>query len=549
MLSICGSAFLASLNLGKGYEMRYSQTISKDTTWTKAQSPINLPGNVLVSEGATLTIEAGVTVNCAKNVIQVNGTLKVQGSDQDKVVFTSTNTQISDAREQLANINFGDDSLGNIIENAIFHTMAWTYYNCKNSITINKVTIKDGATPTSSGFVSVLPTIRGSGFATITNSIFTSGFQLAISATVTNNTFSDAGISASDGTFIITNNTIIGTKSTTQGYGISIERFQKAIISDNYISNYAEACIRLYDGPALIQRNFLVSEPDKAGYPFFGIEIDGSSPIIQNNTITNTGIAICLRDSGVILAKPIIRDNNIYNNKNSNIFMGYPERPGYNTLDYTADSNIDAATNWWGTTDNEAISRSIHDSKYRSDLGAVVFSPFLSEQNYQATPNPNALTPTLEQIPATEVIQAKKENGQKIELILDGNIIVMWNSQVNLTANPLTSSTNIAITIRGWYGRDVDFGNITIPKSAISYGDTPTIYLDDKPAQDQGYAQDAENYYVWLTDHLSEYYFGTLKIVFTSSSSPPDALIIGVAAAILVIVALAIVIWRRKKTT
>lgn len=525
--------------------MSYSQTISKDTTWTKANSPINLPGNVIVSEGATLVIEAGVTVNCGKNVIQVNGTLKVQGSNQDKVIFTSTNTQISSAREQLANINFGDQSIDNVIENAIFHTMAWTYYNCDNSITIDHVIIQDGATPSSSGFVSVLPTIRGSGTAIITNSIFTSGFQLAITSTVINNTFSDAGISASDGSFIIINNTITGTKSPVQGYGVSIERFQKAVISDNRISNYAEACIRIYDGPALIQRNSLESKPNRDGYPFFGIQVDGSSPLIQNNTITNTGIGICLSDSGVILAKPTIRNNNIYDNKVWNLFLGYT-RSGYDTLDYAAVSNIDAANNWWGTTDNQAISQTIRDSKYQSDLGTVTFSPFLTEQNPQAAPNPNAPTPTLQQAPATEIIQATKDNGQKIELIVNGNLIIMWSSQVNVTASLLTSSTNVTFAVRGWYERDIDFGNITIPKSAIPYGNIPTVYLDNVPAQDQGYTEDADNYYVWCTTHLNGYFYGPLTIVFTSSSTTTP-LIIGALAAALAIAIIVILAWRIKK--
>ena len=322
--------------------MTYSQTISQDTTWTKADSPVNLAGNVLVANGATLTIEAGVTVNCDKNVIQINGTLKVQGTTQDQVIFTSTNTQISDAREQLANINFGDESSGCIIQYAVFHTMAWTYYNCQNSIVIDHVIIQDGATATSSGSISVLPTIRGSGTATITNSVFTSGFQLDISfATVTDNTFADAGISVSDGSFTITNNTILGTASPVEGFGISIERCHSAVIADNYISNYVEACIKI-DGPAIILRNHLESPPNRDGYPFFGIEVDGSSPTIENNTITNCGIGICIYNQGIEETKAAITNNNLYGNVNCNLYLGYPARLGYNPSDYTVNSKINA---------------------------------------------------------------------------------------------------------------------------------------------------------------------------------------------------------------
>ena len=39
-----------------------SGALSSDTTWSLANSPYTLTGNVLVTSGVTLTIEAGVTV-------------------------------------------------------------------------------------------------------------------------------------------------------------------------------------------------------------------------------------------------------------------------------------------------------------------------------------------------------------------------------------------------------------------------------------------------------------------------------------------------------
>ena len=39
-----------------------SGIISSDTTWTQANSPYNLTGNVQVNNGVSLTIEAGITV-------------------------------------------------------------------------------------------------------------------------------------------------------------------------------------------------------------------------------------------------------------------------------------------------------------------------------------------------------------------------------------------------------------------------------------------------------------------------------------------------------
>jgi ABC-type antimicrobial peptide transport system permease subunit len=44
---------------------------------------------------------------------------------------------------------------------------------------------------------------------------------------------------------------------------------------------------------------------------------------------------------------------------------------------------------------------------------------------------------------------------------------------------------------------------MTIPKTAIPYGTSPVVYINDQPAQDQGYAQDANNFYVWYTTQFN----------------------------------------------
>jgi hypothetical protein len=59
--------------------------ISSDTTWTKADSPHTLTGPVFVSNGATLTIEAGATVNLNSYYLLVSGTLRVLGRSSEQV--------------------------------------------------------------------------------------------------------------------------------------------------------------------------------------------------------------------------------------------------------------------------------------------------------------------------------------------------------------------------------------------------------------------------------------------------------------------------------
>jgi len=62
-----------------------SGIIASDATWTQVNSPYSLTGPVGVSEGATLTIEAGVTVNLNSYYLQVNGTLYARGSSTDPI--------------------------------------------------------------------------------------------------------------------------------------------------------------------------------------------------------------------------------------------------------------------------------------------------------------------------------------------------------------------------------------------------------------------------------------------------------------------------------
>ena len=66
-----------------------SGIISLDTTWTQANSQYELTGNVLVSNGVTLTIQPGVTVNLGSYYIQVNGTLTAKGTSDNPIRFNS----------------------------------------------------------------------------------------------------------------------------------------------------------------------------------------------------------------------------------------------------------------------------------------------------------------------------------------------------------------------------------------------------------------------------------------------------------------------------
>ena len=77
------------LTYGYG-QTNVSGVISSNTTWTLANSPYVVTGNILVSEGVTLTIEPGVVVKFdSEKVMQIRGELIAQGTIDSKITFTS----------------------------------------------------------------------------------------------------------------------------------------------------------------------------------------------------------------------------------------------------------------------------------------------------------------------------------------------------------------------------------------------------------------------------------------------------------------------------
>jgi hypothetical protein len=104
-----------TVNFGKAQSgTNVTGVIGSDTTWTLANSPYNLTGNVLVNNGVTLYIQAGTTVNLGSYYIEVNGTLQAIGYGANSITFNGgqiTFTQYS--------TNWNESSsTGCIIQNA-----------------------------------------------------------------------------------------------------------------------------------------------------------------------------------------------------------------------------------------------------------------------------------------------------------------------------------------------------------------------------------------------------------------------------------------------
>jgi len=70
-----------------------ASTLTSSTTWTQANSPYIIQGNVLIASTATLTIQSGVTVKVAGNYfIRVEGSILAVGTASSTITLESNST-------------------------------------------------------------------------------------------------------------------------------------------------------------------------------------------------------------------------------------------------------------------------------------------------------------------------------------------------------------------------------------------------------------------------------------------------------------------------
>ncbi len=393
--------------------------IDFDTTWTKADSPYTLTGNVLVTVGVTLSIESGVTVNFNGYYIMVNGTLRAQGSSADQINLKSGKIEFT------AYSNGWNEQTGSgcIIENTISENMEiYSSTSLKlNQNSMQKASIKGNLTVITNNEINGEVTVGNS--SVISNNIIKGGVA-GTSTKIVNNEITGKETTRDQwgrptgqswaiyvsGSSVIENNKIVG-YSTSEG-GINIGSGY-AYVSGNIVTN-SQTGVRA-TGDATVEGNLLIDN-------HFGVVIDSSDVTVRNNTINNTEAGILApRGGSVIIEKNLITvqcgysiditslnatilNNTLGYNSSAAIKLNncqsttinYNNIEGYNYYGIrqggNSNNDIDATYNWWGTTDTAEIDQNILDYYDDYNLGEVNYTPFLTE------PNPNALptnSPTL----------------------------------------------------------------------------------------------------------------------------------------------------------
>ena len=313
--------------------------ISSDTTWTQADSPYSLTGPVGVSEGVTLTIEAGVTVNLNSYFIQVNGTLTARGNSTDPIYLNDGSG--------------GADGKGYSIAPIMFTPLSTDWDEQAGTGCIIEYAVL------SSTEITMIASPK------VCDSLFTDCLLRV------HTSWSGSGYSY-DASPIIANNTLNGDG---RSYGI-IVYYSSASISHNTITGYTTGISLNSDTSTVVQANYIANND-------VGITINvhqgQSSPLIQNNTITGNYDGIYLKRQFDAPNSPTIINNNIYANINYDINSELP-------------NDINATYNWWGTTNTAEINQAIRDSNDDFTLGTVTFVPFPTEQNTETTPELQSLT-------------------------------------------------------------------------------------------------------------------------------------------------------------
>jgi parallel beta-helix repeat protein len=332
-----------------------SGIISSDTTWTEANSPYIVTGNVLVEENVNLTIQPGVTVKFNKNLyLKIEGTFNAIGMESKMINFTSKET--TPKRGDWGELTFTEKSERSIFNYCIIEYSESVMHNACPDIIINNCIIRNN--------YHGINIENGNQRSQVINNLFSNnywGIDIKNSndeVIIKNNTFinnSEWGIILTSIHGTISNNYFFNNGQLfRKDFGaISTNRnFNQTYIINNKIINNSVG-IKTFNSLDVIFNN-LIKEND------FGINVDSFYGSMYQNNISNNYVGISIIDT----KQGSIKNNNIIQNSNNSVVVENAK-------------DVDLKSNWWGTNSSGEIDNGIFDYYDDFELGKVIYKPYL----------------------------------------------------------------------------------------------------------------------------------------------------------------------------
>lgn len=426
-----------------------SGVISDNTIWTLAQSPFIVTNNLLVSSGASLTLEPGVQILIDTDVyVKIEGELIAIGTEQDPIIWTSNSNNPSTGdwnKIWLYNTSSAFDSDGNYVSGTVLK-------NCIIQYAVEGLRIDQGSFILEDSEIS--NSLIGINFRKIQNSLIkgnlihnnqegtstsagteNNGVGEFIFNQIINNTFeNNEGNGFSFGGYRnnSNNNIISGNIARNNlgngfyfGWGDVVPGFTDNIIDGNILIENQGSGITICRDSNVI-RNNIISQNNLDGinisgtYIYQGLTIENniianngrfnldlsscSNSTIQNNSIVNNNgeVSINFPESYVPSENNTIHANTIVNTNDLVSLLEF--RYGPNSLSNNNfkvnhngyiirllsgnSSNINADGNYWSTVNTSEIEEQIFDFSDNFELGEVTFNPILLSENLSAPISP-----------------------------------------------------------------------------------------------------------------------------------------------------------------
>ena len=273
-----------------------TQVVNSDTIWKKADSPYTITGPLFVSEGATLTIEAGVSVYLNGYDVLVNGELRVLGSSSEKIFLMGSGNTI-----EFSELSIGWDeqtSFGNIFENVVLDGVnivsVVSIKICDSSINlrvdVDKSSIIEGSTIGALQIDGGSVVVRNCTIDLIRNCYGT--------AEITHNTIDEFCPNGYGFSPVISDNKI----RTIGGYkieGTTFTTMHATLYSTIITNNFITEGIYLVSGPStVIQNNTIIGVPHKYTYYVY-YPVPGSRGEPREGTYYTAGIDIAGRGAEI----------------------------------------------------------------------------------------------------------------------------------------------------------------------------------------------------------------------------------------------------------